>query len=175
MKTLRGQAAAEYLATYGWALFAMFAVVAVLVASGMFGAGRFSSEECVFAPNLPCNYAYFETVPGEPAKLMAVVNLSNAQGFPMLITECNYRLVGGEELDLWNGDPDCDRFVPQGGSFVHTLKLTSNQKLLPSDLRKAYVTYTFRNCQDLDEPHCLIERDPHNTSGRVTAVIRGTP
>ncbi len=171
----------EYLATYGWALFAMFAVIAILVASGMLGAGRYTSEECTFAPNLPCNNAYL--VRGASDREMTLhLNLTNTQGFPMYVTRCYYRPVGGTELDYTGGEAECDlkRTVGQGESVRYEAPLSVNNPIRPSEVRRVYVTYTFKNCQDAPAPDpaasCFADDEafpPHNTSGLIVAVVRG--
>jgi len=174
MRTFRGQVAAEYLATYGWALLAMFAVVAILMGSGMLGAGRFTSEECTFAPNLPCNFGYFMPVDGQPQKMTLLLNITNTQGYPMMITNCSFRLVGGDAVEyLDNMDAACYREVPQGGSFSHTAELTASQRINPGEMRRAYITYAFRNCQDLAWDVCYATREAHVTSGRLVSSMRG--
>ncbi|VVB56565.1 Uncharacterised protein [uncultured archaeon] len=189
----KGQIAMEYLATYGWALFAMFAVVALLVASGMLGAGRYQSEECTFAPNLPCNNVYFEkdTTDATNTRLMAHINITNTQGFPMYITDCNYTLVGGNRLSQQGHDPFCDRgaLVRQGESFQYDIDctdahncLTSNTPMHAGEVRTVYVVYTFKNCQDApgaDETaivnSCWLDNAGHPfhvTSGKIVATVR---
>ncbi|VVC01504.1 Uncharacterised protein [uncultured archaeon] len=178
MRALKGQVAAEYLAMYGWALLAMFAVVAILLGSGMLSAGRFTSEECTFAPNLPCNTGYFmPPTSGNAQSMNLFVNITNTQGFPMIITNCSFRLVGGDPAGVVYLDtlaPECYRQVPQGAWFNHPVELTSNQRLAPGDMRRAYITYTFKNCQDLawDDCYSSPEREAHVTSGRLVAGIR---
>ncbi len=185
MRTRKAQIAMEYLATYGWALFAMFAVVAVLVASGMLGSGRYQSEECTFAPNLPCNNIYFEKDLGDPMAMTAHINITNTQGFPMYIVGCNYTLVGGSgRVSLGLGDPKCDQqfVIRQGESFLYVVDgLKSTTPLRSSELRTIYVTYMFKNCQEATGADttamataCLDPAFPeHLTSGKITATVRG--
>ena len=177
----RGQIAMEYLATYGWALFAMFAVIAILVASGMLGAGRYGSEECTFAPNLPCNNAYFVRGASDTEMTMHL-NITNTQGFPMYITDCYYRPVGGVELQQLGGDPACDlkRITGQGESLQYDVPLSTNSPIRQSEVRRVYVTYTFKNCQDAPAPDpatsCFaddVAYPRHNTSGLIVAIVRG--
>ncbi|MCX8205857.1 MAG: hypothetical protein N3H30_01365 [Candidatus Micrarchaeota archaeon] len=51
---LRGQAAMEYLMTYGWALIAIVVVLSVLYSVGVFDPQQYMSEECMFQPSLQC-------------------------------------------------------------------------------------------------------------------------
>jgi hypothetical protein len=57
MKKKRGQAAMEYLMTYGWALIILVAVLSVLFSMGVFNPQNYMSEECSFQPSLPCRGA----------------------------------------------------------------------------------------------------------------------
>lgn len=54
---MRGQAAMEYLMTYGWALIILVAVISVLFSMGVFNPQNYMSEECSFQPSLPCRGA----------------------------------------------------------------------------------------------------------------------
>lgn len=54
MSKMRGQAAIEYLMTYGWALLILVVVIGVLFSMGVFNPQNYMSEECSFQPSLPC-------------------------------------------------------------------------------------------------------------------------
>jgi len=54
MSKMRGQAAMEYLMTYGWALLILVVVIGVLFSMGVFNPQNYMSEECSFQPSLPC-------------------------------------------------------------------------------------------------------------------------
>ena len=183
-RSRRGQVAAEYLATYGWALFAMFVVMAALVASGLLGPGRFSGEECLFIPNLPCT-GFYAARTANANEVSVNFNLTNTQGFPVYIKSCTFRLTGGDFSQ--SGDPAvCGGYVPQGGSFAYSPTLHSTNKVTSNDMRTVYVTLAFKNCQDAlgatsaaqatdcstNDPNDL--RFPlHNTSGRLLVQVRG--
>ncbi len=180
----RGQVAAEYLATYGWALFAMFVVIAALISSGLLGPGRFSGEECLFAPNIPCG-GFYSAKTATPNELEVHFNITNTQGFPIYVKNCAFRLVGGNYAP-YNGDPLCGQYVPQGGSVAYSIPLQSTNKVVPNDMRTIFVTLAFKNCQDAvgadraaqaadcgtNDPNDL--RFPlHTTSGRLLVQVRG--
>ena len=179
--TRRAQVAAEYLATYGWALFAMFVVIAALIGSGLLSPGRFSSEECTFAPNLPCS-GFFAAKTSDPLVLETDFNLTNTQGFPIYVKNCAFSLSGGE-TKLLNGDPLCGQYVQQGGSIVYSIPLQSTNKVTPNEMRTIFVTLAFKNCQDAVGPDlgaqaadCLNDdaRFPlHITSGKLLVQVRG--
>lgn len=54
MNKMRGQAAMEYLMTYGWALLILLVVIGVLFSMGVFNPQNYMSEECSFQPSLQC-------------------------------------------------------------------------------------------------------------------------
>ena len=183
-RKLRAQVAAEYLAIYGWALFAMFAVIAVLISSGMLSPGRFTSETCTFAPNLPCS-GFYAAKTSTTDQISVNFNITNTQGFPIYIKNCAFSLVKGASV-AYNGDPRCGGYVPQGGSVVYNVPLQSSVKVFSNDLRTVTVNLTFRNCQDavgatqaLQAADCqsganLDIRFPlHNTSGQLVVQVRG--
>lgn len=180
-RSCRGQVAAEYLATYGWALFAMFVVMAVLISSGLLGPGRFSGEECLFVPNLPCG-TFYAVRTADPVVFDLNFNLTNTQGFPVYIKSCAFRLRGGAFYQ--STDPaECGEYVPQGGSAAYSIPLQSNNKVMSNEMRTVFVTLTFKNCQDAigddqaaQAADCLADdsRFPlHNTSGRLLVQVRG--
>lgn len=55
----KGQAALEFLTTYGWAILALLIVLGILVGSGMLSPTYFISEECNFGNNLGCTFALY--------------------------------------------------------------------------------------------------------------------
>lgn len=184
-RSCRGQVAAEYLATYGWALFAMFVVMAVLISSGLLGPGRFSGEECLFVPNLPCT-GFYAVKTANANEFELNFNLTNTQGFPVYIKNCAFRLRGGEYQQ--SGDPAvCGGYLPQGGSVQYSsILLQSTNKVTSNEMRTIFVTLSFKNCQDAlgaDQAAQAADcstGDPndarfplHNTSGRLLVQVRG--
>lgn len=50
----KGQAAMEFLMTYGWAILVVIAAIAVLAASGLLDLSRYMPERCDFPIDFPC-------------------------------------------------------------------------------------------------------------------------
>jgi hypothetical protein len=50
----KGQAAMEFLMTYGWAILVVIAAIAVLAASGLLDLSRYMPERCDFPIDMPC-------------------------------------------------------------------------------------------------------------------------
>ncbi|VVC03974.1 Uncharacterised protein [Candidatus Bilamarchaeum dharawalense] len=77
---MKGQSGVEYLTTYGWAIFVLLIIIAVIVSSGVLTPNYLISEECAFGNNLKCNLALVNT--GGQSKL----TLELFNGFPYKIS-----------------------------------------------------------------------------------------
>lgn len=55
---MKGQAAIEYLMTYGWALLVIAVVLVVLISSGVLDPSSNIKESCVFPPQVSCVMQY---------------------------------------------------------------------------------------------------------------------
>jgi hypothetical protein len=151
----------EYLVTYGWALLALFVVVAYLIASGAFSANSFASQECVFQPDLPCtSYIIYKS----GGSTMVGFSLANGLGFPVEILYANYSLPGvGEE----SGGPKVDRKYASGEKIEFSQKFTGGGQPQPRDFRTVQVVIEYVNCRNSP---CS---GPYTTSGRVSAIVEG--
>ena len=163
---LKGQAMMEYLVTYGWAILALFLVIALLIASGAFSPNSFSAQECTFQPNLPCGpfIIYFDTASGQT---MVNFTLTNGLGFPINVTGINYTTT-----DL--GLPGKNT-IP--GSLVHTAVLSGGnisfgqnfsgmRQPLPKTFKTMYATISYVNCKN--PPSCT---GPYFVSGRISSIV----
>lgn len=164
----------EYLATYGWALFAIFIVLAFLVTSGVFNPSRFTPEECALAPNLPCTSYYIQKTADNDMKLGFTI--TNTMGFPIYVNTCSLRMAGQPPLD-YNRNSGCGKYLAQGEGWPVTFGLTSANRVMPDDLKRIYVNFTFRNCADLDSASCQNPAENtaypwHVTSGRLVLFVR---
>ncbi len=54
MKNKRGQAAMEFLMTYGWAILAAVIAIGVLASMGVFSPGKFASKACILNAPFGC-------------------------------------------------------------------------------------------------------------------------
>ncbi|MDD5172148.1 MAG: hypothetical protein PHF60_03880 [Candidatus ainarchaeum sp.] len=103
----KGQAAIEYVTTYGWAILVLLIVLAALFASGILSPSYLVSEECTFGNNLGCDFAIFN----EAGSTHLNLNIHN--GFPYKIrikelkmqTQDGFQQFGsfGSEVDLESG------------------------------------------------------------------------
>jgi hypothetical protein len=138
MNKMRGQAAMEYLMTYGWALIVLTVVIGVLFSMGVFNPQNYMSEECSFQPSLPCRGTYLI----EEGKLTIV--LANGLGYDI---ENVYITVDEENS---NSAP-----LEKGGE--NTFKIELNEKYKPYDVHKFKPVITYE-----------IEDEEYTMSGTVT-------
>lgn len=55
MKTMKGQAAIEYMMNYGWAVLVLAIVMGAILFTGVFNPNYFVMEECYLGPALNCH------------------------------------------------------------------------------------------------------------------------
>lgn len=117
---MRGQAAVEYLVTYGWAIFALLFVLAILLTSGIISPNYLISEECSFGTNFQCQFALVDT--GSSTDLE--IQLFN--GFPYDVRITGLDIVSGDGGQYFIGFADeiTDEPLPSGESRVFTGTLT---------------------------------------------------
>lgn len=154
----------------------MFAILAVLIASGVFNPTRYANEECTFQPNLPCTQFYVHSTPSGAA---LAFNITNTMGFPISIAGYS------AEIDGWSTDcllgtscaPSPQKYLAQGDSAMLTITpLNLPYDLTPSDFAKIKATVQFRNCHSKSEFDCtnpLIGMPLYSTSGRIHLFPRG--
>ncbi len=98
---IRGQAALEFLMTYGWAILVVLAAIGALAYFGVLKPDAFLPEKCTMAPGLDCRDFLINT---KTARL----DFRNALGKDILISkvavgpQCNETLPVAIEID--NGD-----------------------------------------------------------------------
>ena len=163
-RRLLGQAAMEYLVTYGWALLALFVVVAYLIGTGAFSANSFAAQECVIQPDIPCSPFVLFT-DGNTATLK--FTLTNGLGFPINVSEINYTAIGigSSGKMVYHG-------TAPSGTIASGAKMNFTQVFadapLPSagDFRTIYLSFSYLNCKNSP---CS---GPYSTSGRLSAVVQ---
>jgi hypothetical protein len=103
-KSKKGQAALEYLVTYGWALILIFGIIALLYAY-VFKPEFYVAESCNMAPGIDCGTF---TLAQEGTDMILTLNLANGMDFAIVpqqinITTQNF-LEAGEIIYTWDND-----------------------------------------------------------------------
>ncbi len=165
-KARKGQAAMEYLVTYGWALLVLVIVIGVLVATGIFSPANFQPEECNFQPDFPCaSYISFNDAAGATH---LIFNASNGFGFPIMIENVSAR---PSEASAYTSAPAFPLNITRQGSTVqYDIKFPQAEDA--GKLESYYVTVTFRNCylNSSTAAGCL-HLPEHVITGRLTTRI----
>mgnify|MGYP001563330253 CR=1 FL=1 len=82
----RGQAAMEFLMTYGWALLVVLVAIGALAFFGVLNPGQFLPDQCVFFAGLTCQNAYADADDNNAAvggNSVIVFDAQNGLGYTM--------------------------------------------------------------------------------------------
>jgi hypothetical protein len=157
----KGQAAIEYITTYGWAILVLLIVLAALFASGILSPSYLVSEECTFGNNLGCDFALFNEAGATN------LNLNIHNGFPYKIkikelkmqTQDGFQQFGsfGPEVELESG-------------AMATFKGTLDGAVVPEGTVKKFSgNLTYVSCAPELGPDCSTLQ--HTLTGRVIGKI----
>ena len=169
---MRGQAAMEYLVTYGWALLALFAVVAILVSTGAFSSANFSQQECTFQPGLPCSPFIIYLDAGATTMKFTVIN---DLGFPIEIVNASVTAtdIGQSGRNDYQIPQDS---LPQGVigqskrmDFSYTFEGQHQPQSRSFESIIAVVSYL--NCKGVESDCNVLTAPTYTTSGRISSVV----
>ena len=158
---MRGQAALEYVMTYGWAILALVIVLAALISTGVFSPSYLVSEECSFGNSLKCNAALFNQG-GHTRVLLTVFN-----GFPYKVN------ITGVSVALQDGGGAFGGFpggiaMESGENYTFAADL-DGPELTPDSIRRFGGNITYVSCAPELGPSCSAVE--HVASGRITGRI----
>ena len=164
----------EYLVTYGWALLALFAVIAILISTGAFSSANFAQQECTFQPGLPCSpFIIYRNGPSTSAMFTVINNL----GFPIKIANVTYTAndIGQPgKVDYVVTDPAWDTHIFRQSDQMN-FAYTFDGETQPSerDFRSIIASIEYYNCKGITDPaKCNYETASlYTTSGRISAVV----
>jgi hypothetical protein len=158
---MKGQAAIEYLMTYGWAILALLIVTAVLLTSGILSPSYLISEECAFGNNLPCNFAIYNEA-GSTHLVMDVFN-----GYPYTIRIKDVYIETTDGVQVFSGF-DSNVEILSGANHVYEAELSGPD--VPEGSVKRFVgNLTYVSCAHEIGPDCSDAE--HVISGRVVGRI----
>lgn len=156
----KGQAAIEFLTTYGWAILALIIVLGVLVTSGILAPNYLVSEECAFGTNFRCSTVLLNPPGGAPTQVL----LTFSNGFPYKIR------IDGVELATSDGQTvsfTTPTSVDSGGNTTFKGVLSAprlpdkSTKKLTGNLTYVSCAPEIGGCSDAS----------HVVSGRITAKV----
>ena len=170
---MHAQAAMEYLVTYGWALLALFAVVAILVSTGAFSSANFSQQECTFQPGIPCSpFIIYKN--GDVTSIR--FSMANDLGFPIKIASATLTTSDmGEAGRVVYSIPSADLpqgIIEQSGQMDFFYDFAGPSQPYPRDFRTVVATIQYYNCKGIDSPgNCNDPESLYTTSGRISSVV----
>ncbi len=160
----KGQAAIEYLTTYGWALLALVIVFAALFASGALTPNYLVSEECTFGTYFQCQSVLFDQ--GSSSNL----NIQFFNGFPYKIKIDNLTITSqdGTRQVAWitylaNG------IELESGTNTTLTGIVSGSRLPPGSIERFYGNITYESCA----PELGSCGSNHSITGSITAKVIG--
>ncbi|MCX8198252.1 MAG: hypothetical protein N3F07_03630 [Candidatus Micrarchaeota archaeon] len=168
---LKAQAAMEYLVNYGWALLALFLVVAFLISSGAFSSSSFSAQECIFQPSLPCpSFIIYRQGSSNPAARLEFA-LVNGLGFPINISNVSYETsnLGQEGKKVWVGPLPSQPFLQPGARANFSMDFPGASQPSFRQFRTIHVSVSYYSCKTLP---CT---GPYTTSGRISSIVEEKP
>jgi hypothetical protein len=163
--SLRGQAAIEFLTTYGWAILALIVVFAAIISTGVLTPNYLVSEECTFGTSIMCNSALFNS----PSGASSSFNLQLFNGFPYKIRIKNVSIQtqdGARQVE-WTG------FLAEGidmdsGTNATVKGTVSGARFPAGSIKRFWGNITYVSCAP--ELGGCTEND-HMITGRITAKV----
>ncbi len=163
---MRGQAASEYLITYGWALLVLFIVISFVLATGMLSPASLISEECNIGPTLPCIFQLYQ----DGSDLKLATNISNGFSYKIGIKDIKFTLEedGREFIVQTSVLP----VIESGGSARIDATLP-NSSASKNSIKKIKVEVTYYSCALEVNPSCDPAAANHILSGRIIGRVGG--
>lgn len=160
---MKGQAAVEYIMTYGWAILALVIVVAALLATGVLSPNYLVSEECNLGSNLPCEFIVYNEG-GETHLSLDVYN-----GFPY---EIRINSISVEMRDSEDSFLGLDTSIRLESGEKHNYQGTFSGTMLPdSAIKRFTASLTYVSCAPEVSETGSCSTSEHTISGKIVARI----
>ncbi|MCA9478462.1 MAG: hypothetical protein KC535_04925 [Nanoarchaeota archaeon] len=148
----RGQAAVEYLVTYGWAFLAILATVGVMSYFGLLNPSKYIPDSCEFGEQLSCQDHYIDDSP--------IITLRFENNFEDDITITN---VTGEDI-TYSGGP-----IDIGLGQIKRIDIGTTRPLFEGDKETFDIIIEFQRNDGSPNPH---PTPYHNVSGRIFGEVQ---
>lgn len=163
-RSLRGQAAIEYLMTYGWAILALVIIVSVLLFSGILSPNYLISEECNLGSNLPCEFAVFNK--GDQTSIR--MRIHNGFAYGIRINKVEGISRSGQEQTF--SETPSQTPIKSGSELTITKELDA--QIPTSSVARFFVNITYASCAPEVTPKGKDCSDSNHTIvGRITGRV----
>jgi len=113
----KGQAALEFLMTYGWAILVVLVVIGALAYFGVLNPDSLVPDKCTLTTGISCDD--HQIIGGAPPDGKIHLSLGNGQGRQIGIDEVRAIQVGDTSVECFNGT---DQIIKNGASTVFILE-----------------------------------------------------
>ena len=162
-RRLKGQAAMEYLFTYGWALLILVAVIIAILATGVFNPSYFVSEECSIQPDIACTG--FQLYKNGGTNLN--IRIENRLGYRIYLDEVEF-LKNDEVIATENVGAE----IEQGGNEELHVGFGSDYDPNVGSIERMKLRLTYYTCAREVNPDCDQNADfEHVVTGRLSAQV----
>lgn len=161
-KFSKGQAATEFLVTYGWAILLVLVIMAILYSS-IFKPEFYVAERCDIGPGITCDMFYLnKTANG----LNLTVYAHNSMGFDINITGLNFTLEDRVNNQKYTKFVTLTNSVKDRDSFNASVLFNINNldSVTPGTLYSVYFTINFKNNEISSPPE-------HVTAGIINVRV----
>jgi hypothetical protein len=170
MHSKKGQAAAEYLVTYGWALLLLVVVIAIILSTGVFNPSAFVGEECAIQPDIPCTgFQLYQ----DGSSTVLLMKVENRLGYTMLLDGATMTTtdlgVAGEHT--WPATRIDKKELGQGENTTIQFTFTGDKQPSPDAIERMKVALTYYSCAREVNPECTASGNLHTVTGRITAHV----
>jgi len=176
MGSRKGQAAMEYLMTYGWAIVALVIVIAALMATGAFNPSYLIAEECSLQPDLSCG-GHIMYIDGSETTLK--FRIDNGLGYPILLEQVELTLPNQETItadEFTNPESSTTTtqyMLEQGQSAIVEVDLTGHYDGVKGETARMALALEYKSCapEVIGEESCYTDGSDHVVSGRIVARV----
>jgi len=160
---MKGQAAIEYLTTYGWAILALVAVLGIILYSGVLSPTYLLSDECSISSNIPCKFAIESTADKSTLKL----SLTNGFQYRIKVTDVS---VSARDGSLKGFSKKVGTEIESGANILISEDL--GQALPANSVVRLNVNLTYASCApELVASGKTCSDSNHTVVGKITGRV----
>ena len=158
VRSAKGQAAMEFLVTYGWAILLILVIMAILYSS-IFKPEFYVAERCDIGPGISCDSFYLNITNGNQLNL--TLKAHNTLGFKVNITQINFTLQDRSTGKKYEKTVTDSKIVGDQEQFNYSvLFINIDPSPSPGVLYNIYFTISFKNNETANPPM-------HTTAGII--------